>query len=173
MRFVLGTSGDYAARLEELVRVFLTARTIRDDPMLGVRDAGRLVAAMAASNPADPPHPDLETARAESWKALGADDENRYAMCSAAWHSIAMEVPHLQVNIIGVREAYRGTGLARLLLDEVHDMCRRSRFAEGVSLTTEQPQNVGFYRHMGYRVVGQASIANVLPVWSLFRPREG
>jgi GNAT superfamily N-acetyltransferase len=73
--------------------------------------------------------------------------------------------------MIGVRDAYRGTGLARRLLEAVHAECERSAFAEGVSLTTEEPRNVDFYRHMGYEITGEARIGDVVPTWNLFRPR--
>jgi ribosomal protein S18 acetylase RimI-like enzyme len=75
--------------------------------------------------------------------------------------------------MIGVRDDYRGRGLGRRLLDEVHALCEQSTFAEGVSLTTEEPRNVDFYRRLGYQVVGEGRIAQVVPVWSFFRPRAG
>ena len=170
MRFVLG-AGDYSERLRVLIGLFVTARALRGDAMFGVRDGAQLLAAVTTSNPADPPHPDFETARSEAWRQLGLEAEKRYDLCVAAWQSIQLDKPQLHVNMIGVRDEYRGRGLGRLLLAEVHALCEQLPFAEGVSLTTEEPRNVDFYRHLGYQVVGEARIANVLPVWSFFRPR--
>jgi ribosomal protein S18 acetylase RimI-like enzyme len=170
MRFVLG-AGDYGERLNVLIGLFVTARALRGDAMFGVRDGSQLLAAVTTSNPADPPHPDFEPARAKAWRHLGNEAEKRYDLCVTAWQSIQIDKTQLHVNMIGVRAEHRGRGLGRQLLEEVHALCEQSAFAEGVSLTTEEPRNVDFYRHLGYEVVGEARIANILPVWSFFRPR--
>jgi ribosomal protein S18 acetylase RimI-like enzyme len=102
---------------------------------------------------------------------LGHDAEQRYEQCVAVWESLALDRPQVHVNMIGVRDAYRGRGLARIMLNEAHALCGSSPNAEGVSLTTENPRNVDFYRYLGYEVIGQADIAEGLTTWSFFRPR--
>ena len=72
--------------------------------------------------------------------------------------------------MIGVRDACRGMGFGKLLLDAAHDLGKQLAFAEGISLTTEEPRNVEFYRHLGYDVIGHTRVADVLPTWSLVRP---
>jgi ribosomal protein S18 acetylase RimI-like enzyme len=172
MRFVLG-AGNYSERLHVLIGLFVGARALRGDAMYGVRADSPLIAAVTTSNPADPPHPDFAAARDDAWRHLGADVQGRYDECVAAWQSIQVDKPQLHVNMIGVRDEYRGRGLGRQLLDEVHALCERSPLAEGVSLTTEDPRNVEFYQHMGYQVVGEARIADAVPVWGFFRARAG
>jgi ribosomal protein S18 acetylase RimI-like enzyme len=171
LRFVLG-AGDYGERLRILIGLFVAARALRGDAMFGVRDSSQLVGAVTTSNPADSPHPDFAAARDEAWRRLNNEAAKRYDQCVAVWQSIQVDKPQLHVNMIGVRYDYRGRGLGRLLLEEVHVLCEQSTFAEGVSLTTEEPRNVDFYRHLGYHVVGEARIADVVPVWSFFRPRS-
>jgi hypothetical protein len=39
-----------------------------------------------------------------------------------------------------------------------------------VSLTTKDPANVGQYEHFGYRLTGEASVANPLVMLGMFRP---
>jgi len=171
MRFVLGPRHDYDERLPQLVELFVAARVVRGDAMFGVRDGAQLVAAVTTSNPADPPHPDFAEVRDAGWLRLGAEAEQRYEQCVATWPLIAVNRPQLHVNMIGVRAAYRGRGLARQMLEVVHALCEQSPVAEGVSLTTENPRNVALYRHLGYRLVGEARIADDLSTWSFFRDR--
>jgi GNAT superfamily N-acetyltransferase len=170
MRHVLGEVGDYARRLNVLIGMFVAARALREDPIFGIRDSAALVAAMTTSNPAEAPHPDFAAVQAAAWQRLGADAQARYDSCVQAWNSIALAEPQLHVNMIGVRDRYRGTGLAGRLLDEVHGLCEQSTFAQGVSLTTEVTRNVDFYRRRGYEVTGEMRITDALTTWNMFRP---
>ena len=49
-------------------------------------------------------------------------------------------------------------------------MSRERADSHGVTLSTESERNVALYRHLGYRVVGQATIAPGLETWDFFRP---
>lgn len=40
----------------------------------------------------------------------------------------------------------------------------------GVTLTTEDQVNVSLYEHLGYEVIGQATVAPELRTWGFFRP---
>ncbi|MGQ0814102.1 MAG: GNAT family N-acetyltransferase [Gemmatimonadota bacterium] len=171
MRFVLGTDADYDERLRKLVGLFVAARALREDPMFGIRDGQRLVGVITTSNPAAPPAPAFAALRDAIWDELGTASKHRYDACVQAWTSLESKVPQLHVNMIGVRDRYRGTGLARRLLDEIQTVCERSGFAEGVSLTTEVTENVRLYQHLGYDVIGETDIAGALKTWSLFRQR--
>lgn len=170
MRFVLGGSGaDDPGRLHRLVTLFVTARALRGEPLLGVEDEGRLVAAATMSDPGQGETPAaFHALREETWRALGADARARYDLCGQAWGPLTVEVPHLHVNMIGVDPGYQGRGLARALLSEAHGVSRGTPGSQGVTLTTEDPKNVPFYLHMGYEVVGQARIAPGLETWGLF-----
>lgn len=169
MRFVLGAEDDYAERLRTLIGLFVAARALNDDVMLGIHDRDRLVAVVTTSNPATPAHPDFADVRDAVWQRLGANAQRRYELCVRAWSTTGLDVRQLHVNMIGVRDAYRGSGLARRLFNEVHALAERSPWAEGVSLTTEVRRNVDLYRHLGYEVVGEASVTSQLHVWNMFR----
>jgi GNAT superfamily N-acetyltransferase len=172
MRFVLGDNIDYDRQLDQLIGLFVTARTLVDDTVLGVMIGAELVAVATTSNPAQPAHPGLAALRGEVWNSLGAEAAARYQQCVQAWDSMASQIPQLHVNMIGVRRAYQGTGLARRLLEQVHQLAAQSGTAEGVSLTTEHEENVAFYQHLGYQIIGQAHIAPGLQAWSFFRPNQ-
>ena len=85
MRYVLGDSGDYAARLRVLIGFFHGARVLREDAVLGISDGHELVAVALCSLPdrADPPELDLLGER--TWAALGAETRARFDDCVRAW----------------------------------------------------------------------------------------
>jgi GNAT superfamily N-acetyltransferase len=171
MRFVLGESGaDYAARLRTLIGFFVAARALRGEPLLGVPFEDGLQAAATASFPGVGEEPlKLGAVRDAAWAELGDDARARYAACGEAWGRFDVGVPHVHLNMIGVRGAFRGTGLARRLMDHVHALSLETPGSRGVTLSTESPTNVQLYEHVGYEVVGQARIAPTLETWIMFR----
>lgn len=174
MCFVLGSGpSDYDQRLRSLIHFFVSARTLREEPIFGVRDGERLVAVATVSLPdaGDPP-PGLAELRDETWAGLGADARDRYESCGEAWRPLTVSEPHVHLNMLGVRHAAQGRGHARRLLGAVEAFSRDREGSNGVSLTTEDPANVAFYERGGYRVVGRAGIAPGLETWSFFRPDE-
>ena len=62
-----------------------------------------------------------------------------------------------------------GQGLARALLETVHRMSDDDEGSAGVSLTTEVPENLPFYQHFGYRIMGQATVAGAYDSWTFYR----
>ena len=169
MRFVLGESHDYDRRIARLIALFVAARALNHDMMLGICHGGELVAAVTTSDPADAPHPDLAALRDRVWDELGAPARERYEQCVAAWTALAVDTPQLHVNMLGVRRAHQRSGLARALLRQVHAVAEVSTKWHGVSLTTEDPRNVPFYERQGYRVIGTRIISPELQTWSFFR----
>ena len=114
--------------------------------------------------------PELDLLRERTWAALGADARARYDDCVRAWESTGVDEPNIHVNMLAVVPGHQGRGLARALLERVHAMSRERADSRGVTLSTESERNVALYRHMGYRVVGQATIAPGVETWDFFRP---
>ncbi|MGH3073587.1 MAG: GNAT family N-acetyltransferase [Gemmatimonadales bacterium] len=170
MRYVLGDRGDYAERLRTLIGFFHGARVLQDDPILGISEGGELVAAAVCTLPDGVPPPELELLRDQTWATLGADARARYDDCVRAWDSTGVDEPNIHVNMLAVLPDRQGRGLGRALLERVHAMSRERADSRGVTLSTESERNVALYRHMGYQVVGQATIAPGLETWDFFRP---
>lgn len=170
MRYVLGDRDWYPERLRTLIGFFHGARVLRDDAILGVSDGDKLVAVALTSLPdrVDPPEVDL--LGEETWAALGADARARYDDCIRAWDSTGVDEPYIHVNMLAVVPGYQGRGLGRALLERVQAMSRERADSRGVTLSTESERNVALYRHLGYRVVGQATIAPGVETWDFFRP---
>jgi len=171
MRFVLGPArSDYDAALRTLVGLFVMSRALRGEHLFGVMGEGGLEAAAIVSRPGAPMPPSLAALREEVWAKLGAEAHGRYEAFAAACTPFQPTKPHLHLNMIGVRKRVRRTGRARLLLDHVHALSRADPSSEGVSLTTEHPDNVLLDEHVGYVVTGHAVVSPELETWSLYRP---
>lgn len=171
MRFVLGSDTPHARPLRRLVELFVTARVMRAEPMLGIRDErGDLIAAAITSFPGRTAAPaEFADVRAAVWQELGADAEARYDAYGAATRPFAIDEPHLHLNMIGVLPGHQGTGLARRLVHAVESLSRADPVSTGVSLNTEDARNVALYRHLGYEVVGHAVVGPDLETWGFFR----
>jgi GNAT superfamily N-acetyltransferase len=175
MRYVLGPRTEaYRDRLATLVGFFVGARVLRHEIMLGVGNVTGLEGAAVVSRPSRASPPEVAELRERTWAVLGADERRRYEAYGAAWDLFRVDAPHLHLNMIGVRARARGRGLARRLIDEVHRISLADPESMGVTLTTEDPGNVSLYRHLGYEMVGQATVAPGLETWGFFRTdRDG
>ena len=170
MRYVLGDHVNYAARLRVLIGFFHGARVLRDDAIFGIFEDGELAGVALCSLPDRVPPRELEELRERTWAELGADARGRYEDCVRAWEPVGVAQPNIHVNMLAVSPRYQGRGLARALLERVHALSRERGDSRGVTLTTESEPNVALYRHMGYQVVGQRTIAPGLETWGMFRP---
>lgn len=172
LRFVLGESADYDARLVVLVGLFVTARVLRGEPMLGAADpAGGLVAAAILSLPGEqPPPPALVDRREAVFATLGEDARRRYEAFGAAAGRFPVTTPHHHLSMIGVRPAAQGRGHGGRLLEAVHALAAADPASTGVSLTTELAANVALYRRFGYTVLGETRVTPALITWTCYRP---
>jgi GNAT superfamily N-acetyltransferase len=175
MRYILGTRLDYDQRLRTLAHFYVTARELRGEPILGMEDpSGSLVAAALISLPGERPTPDeLAVRRERLWAELGLEERARYEAFSAAAMSHTIAEPHHHLNMIGVRHAHMGQGLARRLIESVHDLAVSDPKSAGVSLSTESASNVLFYRHLGYQLIGHSKVSDELETWAFYNPRQG
>ena len=172
MRFVLGESpSDYKHRLDLLNRLFVMGRALREEPLIGIVHEGVLIGAATMSYPDKQENipPAFAQLRELVWSELGPEPRRRHELCVAAWEPLAIDVPQLHLNMVGVRRTMHGTKLGRTLLDEVQEISRQTPGSQGVSLTTELPRNVELYQHMGYEVTGHVQVTPELETWALFR----
>jgi GNAT superfamily N-acetyltransferase len=173
MRHVIGEAPDYDRRLHRLIRMFVMARALRDEPMFGIDGPnGVLAGAVTVSFPGVGAAPaEFVALREEVFGELGADAQERYEAYGRATATFAFEDPHVHVNMIGVRPVMAGSGMGRLMLERVHRLADEQPATTGVSLTTEDPRNVPFYQHMGYQVGGPVRVSDAMETWGFFRRR--
>jgi GNAT superfamily N-acetyltransferase len=166
MKYVLGEKQDYDTRLRKAVTFFVSARTLRKEPLLGIYNSeNKLVAAATVTLPGEiPSPPELFKLRDELWAELGSEEKARYENYGNVAFGLLPKEPHHHLNMIGVRNAYQGKGLARLLINKVEELVSEHPTSNGVSLNTEVESNVNFYLHLGYELLGKEIVEkNVLP----------
>ncbi|MFQ5350564.1 MAG: GNAT family N-acetyltransferase [Thermoanaerobaculia bacterium] len=173
MRFFLAATGSrYERHLRLLVGFFTEARFLRGDPVLGIELGGELAAVAYVVKPDTLAPPALEEHRERLWAELGAAARARYEAFGRATASFPWPAePHHDLSLIGVRRRLAGRGLARPLMDAVHQMSASDPCSSGVGLTTELPKNLALYEHFGYRRIGHAQLPGLaaLETWGLFR----
>jgi GNAT superfamily N-acetyltransferase len=171
MRHVLGGRHRVPADLRTLIRLFVAARLLRSEPVLGVSgDDGSLAGVATLTPPGERTAPEAFRAlRDETWRKLGEVARSRYDAFATATAPFTVAEPHWHVNMLGVRHDVQGGGYGRTLLERAHALSSCDFQSRGVSLTTEVPGNVPLYEHFGYRVLGHARVAEGLETWGLFR----
>ncbi|NKB88428.1 MAG: GNAT family N-acetyltransferase [Acidobacteria bacterium] len=175
MEFVAGPASP-AEHQERLIRLFVMGRAMRGHPMRVIEMQGTPVAAMTLTPPdGSLPEPTDENLAAlgalttTTWEEAGTAARACYDAFVEAANAVDAPLPNWHVNMVGVVGAHQGTGLARALLEDAHARSAADPNSRGVSLTTELPANVAFYRHLGYEVVGEQT-AGELTTWGFFRP---
>lgn len=174
MRYTLGDDPDYASRLPRLIRLFASGRALRGEPMLGLRgaDGGLLGAALVTPPDSAPPPAAFLELREQTWTALGDEARRRYEALMKVWDDCACSGRHHHLNMLGVRTAVRGRGLARPLLQAVFGLVEGQPDSRGVDLTTELPTNLPLYEQFGFRVTATGQLGDALTTWTMFRPRS-
>ena len=171
MQHIIGSAnGDYEGHLRKLMRFFVAARYCRDEPVLVVKEDERAVAAAILTTPFPREAiPSLAKHRDAVWKELGLPARERYEALGRFWQLFALPEPHYHLNMIGVLKANAGSGYGRLLLDAVHELSAGDADSTGVSLNTEDENNVPLYEHFGYRVLGHVKVTDDMDTWVMFR----
>jgi len=174
MKYILGEKEDYDNRLIKMVTFFVSARALRNEPMFGIYDQkDKLIAAAVVTLPGDIPiTEELKSMRANLWKDLGKEEETRYEKYGEAASGLLPKEPHHHLNMIGVRNAHRGKGLARQLINTVEELVQKHSKTTGLSLNTEVESNVNFYLHLGYKLVGQTKVDKGIYTWGFFKQKE-
>ncbi len=172
MRFVLGPErADYSPKLGALINFFAMARVLRGETLLGIGERTDLDgAALVSRFTGRVSPPELDDLREQVWAELGTAARARYEAFGAACAPFQVDVPHIHLNMIGVRRRARGKGLGRRLIEHVHLLSQNDAESEGVTLNTEDAGNIPLYEHLGYKVLGHATVAPELETWGFFRP---
>jgi ribosomal protein S18 acetylase RimI-like enzyme len=174
IKYVLGEKEDYDTRLRKAVTFFVTARALSKEPLLGIYNSdNKLVAAATVTLPGEiPSPPELFKLRDELWVEIGSEEKARYENYGNAASSLLPKEPHHHLNMIGVRNAYQGKGLARQLISKVEELVSEHPTSTGVSLNTEVESNVNFYLHLGFELLGKATVSEDVATWGFFKAKK-
>ena len=174
LKYVLAEKEDSDNRLRKMVTFFVSARALRKDPLLGFYNSdNKLIASAAVTLPGDiPSPPDLLKLRDELWTELGSEEKVRYEKYGRVAYGLLPKEPHHHLNMIGVRNAYQGKGLARQLINKVEEIVSAHPTSTGLSLNTEVEANVNSYLHLGYELIGKAYRARDIVTWGFFKEKK-
>jgi len=171
MRFVIDSEINYSHRLRILINYFVMARIFRKEIILGIRDRSNIDGVALISNPNNSMNPqELKDLKAQVWLELGTQSRSNYQRFSDVCAQFQINVPHIHLNMIGIKNSAQGNGLGRKLIEQVHLLSLNDANSTGVTLTTEDPTKVSFYEYLGYNIIGQSIVAPQLKTWSFFRP---
>jgi ribosomal protein S18 acetylase RimI-like enzyme len=171
MRFVLNSETNYDHRLKVLIHFFVMARIFREEVMFGIGDRADLIGVALTSNPNNSIKiPELKNLRDKVWLELGPGPKARYEKFISICAQFEVDQPHIHLNMIGVRTEAQGKGFAGKLMNQVHSLSISDSNSEGITLTTEDPEKVSFYKYMGYNIIGEAMVTEELKTWSFFKP---
>jgi len=165
MRYMVGSHPQYAARLSSLIGFYCDKRLVCDWPVLGIKGAGEMVAVALVSEPSDIAPPDMSALERRLAANLGEAALGRMQRFEQASDGVEPSGPHHFVGMLGVRPGHQGKGYGARLVQWVKDRSVAAGSA-GVALTTEVPENVPLYEHMGFDVVAQADVEE-LHTWCM------
>jgi len=174
MKYVLGEKQDYDTRLRKAVTFFVSARALRKEPLLDIYNSeNKLVAAATVTLPGEIPlPPELFNLRDELWAEVGSEEKARYENYGNVAFGLLPKEPHHHLNMIGVRNAYQGKGLARQLINKVEELVSAHPTSAGLSLNTEVEANVKFYLHLGFELLGEANVDKNIVTWGFFKAKK-
>lgn len=173
MKYVLGETEDYDIRLRKTITFFISARALRNEPMLGIYNSeSQPVAAAVVTLPGDVKSPEELLMRREVlWTELGSEEKARYENYGNVASGMLPKEPHHHLNMMGVRNTYQGKGLARQLINAVEELVSAHPKSTGVSLNTEVEANVNFYLHLGFELLGKAEVDKDIVTWGFFKSK--
>jgi GNAT superfamily N-acetyltransferase len=164
-----------ARRLTGLFEVVLRLQRADGQPVFGVFEAGRLIAAavvegtMHASTggTAVTALPGLRTmVRAIGWG--GVRRAIRLLQTLVRNHPPR---PHLYLNILGVEPSFQGRHCGIAILNHLRELVEIRSDLDGVYLETATEANVAYYTHHGYEVIGEFYPLGCR-MWRMFQARR-
>ncbi|MCI0415464.1 GNAT family N-acetyltransferase [bacterium] len=168
MRFILQTDGtEYETKLKAIMGFYTSVRLAKDRPVLGIRENDTLVASALVDESSLKPWAEMQTELNRLKEIIGEDAYSRLELFERLTGGLEPISPHHFLGMIGVRPEYRGKGFARPILESVKQMSIADPISTGVCLNTEDAENVPFYEHFGYKVIGEVDIEN-LHSWCMF-----
>jgi GNAT superfamily N-acetyltransferase len=161
-------------RLTALFAVVLHLQRGDGQPVFGVFEAGRLIAAAVVEG----------TMHASAGATIASGLLRLPSMVRAVgWGGVRRSIrlfdtltrnhpprPHLYLNILGVEPSFQGRHCGVAILNHLRDLVETRSDLEGVYLETATEANVAYYLRNGYEVIGEFHPLGVR-MWRMFQPR--
>jgi ribosomal protein S18 acetylase RimI-like enzyme len=166
-----GHENDFSARIRDIFGLVCEIYLEMELPFIGAMYNQELAGVACVSIPEKKKWPEsLIRKSREMNESLGAECSKRMEGYRKLQKRYTPEKPHCYLAVLGIHPEYQGNGLARLLLDEVHEISRKNSTSTGVFLETAKLKNVDMYRHFGYNLISQDRLDNSVDLWYMFKP---
>lgn len=163
-----------ARRLAGLFAVVLKLQRGDGQPVFGVFEAGRLIAAAVVEG----------TMHASAGATVASGLLSLPAMVRAVgWGGVRRAIqlvdtltrnhplrPHLYLNILGVEPSFQGRHCGIAILNQLRDLVQARSDLDGVYLETATEANVAYYTRNGFEVIGEFYPLGVR-MWRMFQAR--
>lgn len=165
--------GEHTLR-HDLVREFFTI--MMDEhltlgmPVLLLKEEDRVLGVAMGD---DTRRPDWLPSYVKRWSEFEAKHEGlaeRFARTDAIGTKHRPAAPHYYLGVIGVGVTARGKGMGRALVDAYSRLSDADPQSTGIFLETAMPQNLDFYRRLGFEPCGEGRLDHATSLWCLFRP---
>jgi ribosomal protein S18 acetylase RimI-like enzyme len=164
-----------ARRLARLFAVVLKLQRREGQPVFGVFEAGRLIAAAVVEG----------TMHSSARGTVTGGLLNLPSMVRAVgWGGVRRSIrlvdaltrnhppqPHLYLNILGVDPSFQGRHCGLAILNHLRALVETRSDLDGVYLETATEANVAYYRRHGYEVIGEFYPLGVR-MWRMFQARR-
>ena len=167
--------GERARRLAGLFTVVLKLQRSGGQPVFGVFEAGRLIAAAVVEGTM---HSSVGATVAGGLltlptlvRAVGWGGVRRSIRLVDALTRNHPPRPHLYLNILGVEPSFQGRHCGIAILNHLRELVETRSDLDGVYLETATEANVAYYTRNGYEVIGEFYPLGVR-MWRMFQARR-
>jgi len=161
-----------AARLADLFRTVLSIQRRMGEPVFGILDGGKVVAAAIAEG--------ASYTSMATFLALGVPKMPRM-IAAVGWGGLRRSIqlmdvlarnhprePHLYLNYLGVDPEYQRMHCGQALLEHLRALAAERTDVAGVYLETATEANVAYYTSKGYETLGEIYPLGVR-MWRMFQ----
>lgn len=153
-------------------RYLLRKSVLRNEKLLGIYDEGKLQGVAIIETPlANNNVGKTLSFVIESLKLAFKIPFRKFIFLNSymkATLSVRPKEPHHYLVIIGIKPTSQGKGLGRIFLEHIHQLVENDAKSIGIGLDTENPANVPFYEHLGYKLLETKSLDPII-IFCLFR----
>jgi GNAT superfamily N-acetyltransferase len=153
----------YDQRVRATIRELLNLHFATGQDVIGLALDNHLIAVAMLGSPVVR----LDLARQLNWRmrmmlTAGMDCTWRYINYYKQIHKLLPEAQHHELPLMGVDEKYRNMGYGKQLMQAIDQICRENPRSVGMGLDTGNARYLDFYAKLGYRVIGQVKLGDVV-----------
>lgn len=153
----------YDQRVRATIRELLNLHFDTGQDVIGLALDNHLIAVAMLGSPAVR----LDLARQFNWLmrmmlTAGIDCTWRYINYYRQIHALLPKDQHHELPLMGVDEKYRNMGYGKQLMQALDLICRENPRTMGMGLDTGNARYLDFYAKLGYRVIGQVKLGDVV-----------